>query len=96
MAERAMSPEGSIAEETEPAVTELSKRVDAAEEALLSSLEGWTDPPTPRDLQEGAQNGWSPAVMSIAFWRLVNRGKLDLDQQGRVHAPPPTASSSRP
>lgn len=69
----------------ETTVSAISDKVAAAEEALLEKLAEQAGPPTPKTLQTDAQNGLSPSVMSIAFWRLVNRGAIELDSAGRVH-----------
>jgi hypothetical protein len=72
-------------EAPEATISALSDKVQAAEEALLEKLAERADAPTPKTLQTDAQDGLSPSVMSIAFWRLVNRGAVELDSAGRVH-----------
>jgi hypothetical protein len=69
----------------ETTISVISDKVATAEEALLEKLAEQAQPPTPKILQADAPSGLSPSVMSIAFWRLVNRGTIELDSAGRVH-----------
>jgi hypothetical protein len=72
--------------ELEPGLGHLAKEVREAEEALLKTLE--EDPGrkwSPRELQAKATNGWSAAVVSIAFWGLVSSNRLRVDEQLNVH-----------
>jgi hypothetical protein len=78
-------------QESDTMLAELSERVSAAEDALLEALQGYEEAPSPRTLQRDTRDDRSSSVMSIAFWRLVNSGKLELDQHGQVH---PGASSA--
>jgi hypothetical protein len=66
------------------------KRSDAeiglAEQAILKTLPTYPNghPPTPRALQQAAGGGRPPELMSIAFWRLVERGQLVFDLSARI------------
>lgn len=53
--------------------------VQRAERDLLEMLEGESDGMDPRQLREKARNGYSWAVVDMAFWRLINRRELELD-----------------
>ena len=69
----------------EHALIATATEVRAAEKAICavvatSSGGTWT----PRQLQEQAKNGWSMTVMNIAFWNLVNSGRLSVDERFRV------------
>lgn len=58
--------------------------VDAAEERLLElaeSDENWS----PKALRQKAMVELPFELVSLAFWRLLNRGELVLDDQRRVH-----------
>jgi hypothetical protein len=68
-------------EEQETTLSELSEEVSEAETALLEQL-GKEEAAgvSPRRLQESVRNGWSAAVVSIAFWRLVNSGQIVVDE----------------
>jgi len=75
-------------EPPEATITDLNRNVRAAEKDLLKRLEeDGAAALTPSKLQQDAQNGHSPAVMSIAFWRLLRSGQLTLDSSGVVHVP---------
>ena len=71
--------------ESEPTRAKLAEKVDAAEAAIRGYVH---DNPgqTPGAVQAGARNGWSPSVMAIAFWSLVNRRVLRVDDALRVQA----------
>lgn len=72
----------------EPSLGRLADEVDAAEDALLQTLASDTTRAwSPRTLQEAATNGWSAAIVSIAFWRLVSSGRLVVGDDRRVSAP---------
>lgn len=69
----------------EPKLGRLADDVQAAENALLQTFEGDRDREwSPRALQAAATNGWSAAVVSIAFWRLVSSGRLKVEDDRRV------------
>ena len=81
------------ADQSEGTIVDLGEKVGEAEKALLEWLSQHTDEElTPRRLQREIQNGFSPAVTSIAFWRLVNRGQIILDTAGQVHRPTSAAA----
>jgi hypothetical protein len=71
--------------ESEPTRAALAEKVGAAEEAIRGYVH---DHPgqTPGEVQTGARNGWSPSVMAIAFWSLVNQRVLRVDDALRVQA----------
>jgi hypothetical protein len=58
-----------------------------AEQAILSTLAAHPDahhPPTPRALQQAARAELPPELLSAAFWRLVQSGRLVFDGNARV------------
>jgi hypothetical protein len=57
-----------------------------AEAAILLALSNYPSdrPPTPRALQDSANEGGPPEIMSTAFWRLVARGTLVFDGNAKV------------
>jgi hypothetical protein len=73
------------ATESEPTREKLAEKVDAATEAIRGYVHEHAGQ-TPGEVQAGARNGWSPSVMAIAFWSLVNRGVLRVDDTLRVRA----------
>lgn len=46
---------------------------------------------SPKELRQQARDGLPPQVVSLAFWRLLNRGELQLDAQRRVRRAQPAA-----
>jgi hypothetical protein len=57
--------------------------VEHAEQELLrlaSEKPGYS----PRELRRDARNGLPSQTVSLAFWRLLNRGKLELDSRRLV------------
>jgi hypothetical protein len=61
--------------------------VEKAEEHLLalsSSQEVWS----PKDLRQKARNGLPFEIISLAFWRLMNRGELILDEDRQIRKAP--------
>jgi hypothetical protein len=60
---------------------ELQELQDAA--SLLLATAG-RDRWRPRELQARARNGHRPDMISLAFWQLLNDGKLVLDRDLRV------------
>jgi len=71
--------------ESEPTRAKLAAKVDAAEEAIRVYVQSHPGK-SPGEVQAGARNGWSPSVMAIAFWSLVNRKVLRVDDALRVQA----------
>lgn len=72
------------ATESEPLRAQLAEKVVEAETAIRAYVESHPNQ-TPGAVQEGARNGWSPSVMAIAFWSLVNQRVLRVDEALRVH-----------
>jgi hypothetical protein len=64
--------------------TAMLSEVEQAEADLLEAAEN-QETDSPRDLRRRAKNGHSAEVVSLAFWRLLNRGELELDRDRRVH-----------
>ena len=64
--------------------TAILSEVEQAEKALLQ-LAAEHEAESPRELRRLARNGHSAEVVSLAFWRLLNRGVLTLDHDRRVH-----------
>lgn len=84
------SPDNTMPEESEQILDDLGSAVTDAEAALRSAVAADPDRTwTPRELQAAAENGWSNSVMSIAFWRLVSDGTLQVDEQLTVHPASP-------
>ncbi len=71
--------------ESEPTRAKLAEKVDAAEAAIRGYVREHPGQ-TPGEVQAGARNGWSPSVMAIAFWSLVNQRVLRVDDSLRVQA----------
>lgn len=71
--------------ESEPTRALLAEKVGAAEDAIRGYVQEHPGK-TPGEVQAGARNGWSPSVMAIAFWSLVNRRVLRVDDALRVQA----------
>lgn len=71
------------ATESEPTRAKLAEKVGAAEEAIRGYVQVHPNQ-TPGEVQAGARNGWSPSVMAIAFWSLVNQRVLRVDDALRV------------
>lgn len=71
--------------ESEPTRAALAKKVDAAEQAIRGYVHEHPGQ-TPGEVQTGARNGWSPSVMAIAFWSLVNQQVLRVDDTLRVQS----------
>jgi len=69
--------------ESEPTRAKLAEQVGAAEKAIREYVQGHPGE-TPGKVQTGARNGWSPSVMAIAFWSLVNDRVLRVDDALRV------------
>lgn len=53
--------------------------VHQAEEDLRRVLSEAGEPVDPKKLRENARNGYSWAVVDMAFWRLMNRRELELN-----------------
>src|SRR5690349_20568985 len=71
--------------ESEPTRAKLAVKVAEAESAIRDYVEEHPDE-TPGEVQDGARNGWSPSVMAIAFWSLVNQRVLRVEDDLRVRA----------
>ena len=85
--------DATTADQSEGTIVDLGEKVGEAEKALLAWLNAHANEAlTPRQLQREIQNGFSPSVTSIAFWRLVNRGQIILDNSGQVHRPTTAAA----
>lgn len=69
--------------ESEPTRAALAEKVDAAEAEIRRYVDE-NPGKTPGQVQNGARNGWSPSVMAIAFWSLVNQRVLRVDDALRV------------
>lgn len=69
--------------ESEPTRAKLAKHVAAAEAEIRGYVRQHPDK-TPGEVQSAARNGWSPSVMAIAFWSLVNQKVLLVDDALRV------------
>jgi hypothetical protein len=72
------------ATESEPTRSELAGQVQDAEAAIRTILESAPAERTPGEIQSAARNGWSASVMAIAFWGLVNRRIIMVDEDLRV------------
>lgn len=72
------------ATESEPLRVQLAEKVGEAESAIRDYVKSHPSQ-TPGEIQEGARNGWSPSVMAIAFWSLVNKRVLRVDETLQVH-----------
>jgi hypothetical protein len=64
--------------ESEPTRAALAEKVGAAEERIRRYVDE-NPGKTPGEVQNGARNGWSPSVMAIAFWSLVNQRVLRVE-----------------
>jgi hypothetical protein len=40
---------------------------------------------SPKELRQTARDAMDPQVISLAFWRLLNQGELELDSDLQVH-----------
>ena len=69
--------------ESEPTRAKLAEKVEAAEAEIRGYVQANPDR-TPGEVQAGARNGWSPSVMAIAFWSLVNQRVLRVDETLQV------------
>lgn len=69
--------------ESEPTRAALAEKVLAAEAEIRGYVSA-NPGKTPGEVQAGARNGWSPSVMAIAFWSLVNQRVLRVDDALRV------------
>lgn len=58
--------------------------VEKAESSLLKVSEDKSDW-SPKELRQAARNGLPREVVSLAFWRLLTRGALQMDEKRRVH-----------
>ena len=71
--------------ESEPMRVALAEKVEAAAAEIREYVRVHPGK-TPGEVQAGARNGWSPSVMAIAFWSLVNQRVLLVDDTLRVQA----------
>jgi hypothetical protein len=81
-------------EEADPVLAELSRKVKVAEQAMLGRMRESGGTSFPRELQKQAQDGLSASVMSIAFWRLLKRGCLTMDNRFHVSLNEPKTTAS--
>ena len=74
--------------ESEPTRTALAEQVQQAEAEIRKVVTANdSSPQTPGEIQTAARNGWSASVMAIAFWSLVNRRVLKVDENLHVRQP---------
>lgn len=71
--------------ESEPTRVKLAEKVEAATVEIQNYVREHPGK-TPGEVQNAARNGWSPSVMAIAFWSLVNQRVLLVDEALRVRA----------
>jgi hypothetical protein len=64
-----------------PEVT-LAYQLTAAEDAIVDAL--WWRPRTPRAVREAARRTCPPVVASLAYCRLLARGMIQIDGEGRM------------
>jgi hypothetical protein len=75
------------------------KAIEEAEEGLLEALEGGEEIP-PRDLRRKvleesalAPNSPEATEVSLAFWRLLNRGEIELTEDLTIRRAQPQAAA---
>lgn len=71
--------------ESDPMRVALAEKVEAAAAEIREYVRAHPGK-TPGEVQAGARNGWSPSVMAIVFWSLVNQRVLLVDEMLRVQA----------
>lgn len=60
--------------------------IEQAERQILEKAaerESWS----PKELRQNARETMDPQVISLAFWRLLKQGELELDPDLQVHLP---------
>lgn len=72
--------------ESEPTRALLAEQVQQAEAEICKVVdENGASAHTPGEIQTAARNGWSASVMAIAFWSLVSKRVLVVDESLHVH-----------